>query len=56
MATKKSGSYENSKADMKADKAGAKKAKMTMAKYEGSAKDMKMDRLAMMKIKPKKKK
>jgi hypothetical protein len=41
--------YEGSKADMKADKAGAKKASVSVKKYEGSKADMKADKAAVKK-------
>jgi hypothetical protein len=41
--------YESSKADMKADKAGAKKAGVSVKKYEGSKADMKADKAAVKK-------
>lgn len=41
--------WEGSKADMAADKKGAKKAGVSMKKWEGSAADRKMDAKAMKK-------
>jgi len=45
--------YEASKADMKADKAGAKKAGMSVKKWEGSKADDKKDKMARKKMKGK---
>jgi len=42
--------YENSKADKRADKAGAKKAGVSLKKWEGSAADKKADAKAMKKM------
>lgn len=41
--------WEGSKADMKLDKKGAKKAGMSMKKFEGSKMDEKMDKMGMKK-------
>ena len=45
--------YEGSKADMKADKAAAKKAGMSIKKWEGSKADDKKDKMARKKMKGK---
>lgn len=45
--------WEGSKADMKADSKGAKKAGMTVKKWEGSTADKRMDAKAMKKGKRK---